>query len=185
MPGSRRSEIGFSISSVIEQRTYTVQHKDDEMTKLFPTSLSFAVAVVGMVVAGTPVHAATRLMSSTIDGFEYRCERHGGAFSAEGQSVSCLTPTVPVSCDYFDVRQAVCAWPGIENQIAVIRVIGTLPAGYTASLSNDDGNAVDSLPDNGGGNGGGGFMGPQDIKDAPNNDPKPNWEGPTDFQVAP
>lgn len=158
------------------------------MTKIFPTSLSFAVAVVGMVVAGTPAYAATRLMSSTIDAFEYRCERHDGVFSAEGETVNCVTPTVPVSCDYFDVRQAVCSWPGIESQIAVIRVIGTLPAGYTASLSDDDGDLQNNGGNNGGGggNGGGGnFMGPKDIQDAPNGDPKPNWEGPKDFQMAP
>ena len=155
------------------------------MTKLSSTTISLAFAAIGLAALATPSQAATRLMSSTIDAFEYRCERHDGIFSAAGASVSCQTPTVPVSCDYFDVRQAVCAWPGIENQIAIIRVIGTIPTGYTASLSSDDGSAIADLPDNGGGNGGGGFQGPKDIKDAPNEDPKPNWDGPKDFQIAP
>ncbi|KRA99891.1 hypothetical protein ASD83_05230 [Devosia sp. Root685] len=154
------------------------------MTKIFSTTISLVVAMAGIAAVATPAQAATRLMSSTVDAFEYRCERHDGIFSAAGQSVSCQTPTVAVSCDYFDVRQAVCAWPGIENQIAVIRVIGTIPAGYTASLSSDDDSAIADAPGNGGG-GGGGFMGPKDIQDAPNNDPKPNWDGPKDFQMAP
>lgn len=154
------------------------------MIKFSSTTISLVVAAVGLAALTTPSQAATRLMSSTMDAFEYRCERHDGIFSAVGASVSCQTPTVPVSCDYFDVRQAVCAWPGIENQIAVIRVIGTIPTGYTASLSNDDDSAIADLPDNGGGNGGG-FQGPKDIKDAPNEDPKPNWDGPKDFQMAP
>ena len=155
------------------------------MTNVFSATISLAVAAAGLAAFATPSQAATRLMSSTIDAFEYRCERHDGIFSASGGSVSCQTPTVPVSCDYFHVRQALCAWPGIENQIAVIRVIGTIPAGYTASLSSDDDSALGDLPDNGGGNGGGGFQGPKDIKDAPNEDPKPNWDGPKDFQIAP
>ena len=151
------------------------------MTKIFSTTISLVVAMAGITAIASPAQAATRLMSSTVDAFEYRCERHDGIFSAAGQSVSCQTPTVPVSCDYFDVRQAICTWPGIENQIAVTRVIGTLPAGYTASLSSDDSSAA---PGNGG-SGGGGFMGPKDIADAPNEDPKPNWDGPKDFQMAP
>ena len=82
----------------------------------------------------------------------------------------------------FEDRQAICNWPGIERQIDVIRVIGSLPAGYEPSTSggsqfNGGGN---------GGNGGGGIQGPKDIKDAPNNpDPKPNFDGPDDFQMAP
>ena len=145
-------------------------------------SISLAVAVLGFAAAAAPTQAATRLMSSSLDGFEYRCEHHGGIFAQDGSSASCQTPTVPVACDYFDTRQAVCTWPGIENQIAVIRVIGTLPAGYAASVS-DDGNGDGGTGGNGGG--GGGFQGPKDIKDAPNNDPKPNFDGPKDFQMAP
>lgn len=155
------------------------------MTKLFSTTISLAVAMIGVAAAAAPAQAATRLMSSTIDAFEYRCERHDGSFSQAGQSVTCQTPTVPVSCDYFDVRQAICTWPGIENQIAVIRVIGTLPAGYAASLSGDDESAIQEAPGNGGGNGGSGFGGPKDIQDAPDKDPKPNFDGPGDIKAGP
>jgi hypothetical protein len=155
------------------------------MTKTISLTISLAVAVLGFAAAAAPTQAATRLMSSSLDGFEYRCEHHGGIFAQDGSSASCQTPTVPVACDYFDTRQAVCTWPGIENQIAVIRVIGTLPAGYAASVS-DDGGSDGATGGNGGGNGnGGGFQGPNDIKDAPNNDPKPNFDGPKDFQMAP
>lgn len=74
------------------------------MTKFLSMTISLVVAAAGLATLTTPSQAATRLMSSTIDAFEYRCERHDGVFSAVGASVNCQTPTVPVSCDYFDVR---------------------------------------------------------------------------------
>ncbi|GLQ08295.1 hypothetical protein GCM10007913_02270 [Devosia yakushimensis] len=149
------------------------------MTKTMTLTLSLAVAVLGLAAAAAPTQAATRLMSSSLEGFEYRCERHGGVFEQAGALVSCQTPTVPVACEYFAARQAVCEWPGIENQIAVIRVIGILPAGYYPTGSSDDSAG-------GGGNGGGkggGFDGPKDIQDAPQNDPKPNFDGPDDIKA--
>ena len=106
------------------------------------------------------------------------------AFSSPLAGLSAARHPWSVSCNYFDARQAVCAWPGVEDQIAVIRVIGTIPTGYTASLSSDDESTIADLHENGGGNGDGGFQGPKDSKDAPNEDPKPNWDGPKDFQMA-
>lgn len=154
------------------------------MTKTLSLTMSLAVAVIGFAAASAPTQAATRLMSSSLDGFVYRCESHGGIFAQDGAAVSCQTPTVPVACEYFTASQAVCSWPGIESQVAVIRVIGTLPSGYVASMSSSEGDAAFEGGGNGG-NGGGGFQGPKDIKDAPNNDPKPNFDGPKDFQMAP
>ena len=150
------------------------------MTKTITVSLSLAVAMLGFAAAAAPTQAATRLMSSTLEGFEYRCERHGGVFDQSGALVTCQTPTVPVACEYFATRQAVCEWPGIVNQIAVIRVIGTLPAGHYPTSSSDNSGG-------GGGKGGngGGFDGPKDIQDAPDNDPKPNFDGPDNIQDAP
>lgn len=150
------------------------------MTKSISLALSAAVAILSFAAAASPTQAATRLMSSSLEGFEYRCELHGGVFEQAGAAVGCQTPTVPIACEYFTDRQAVCNWPGIENQIGVIRVIGTLPTGYVANVSDNGGG-----PGAGNGGNGGGLQGPGDIKDAPNNDPKPNFEGPDNFQMAP
>lgn len=152
------------------------------MIKTLSLTISFAAAILSMAAATAPSQAATRLMSSSLEGFEYRCENHGGTFGLDGALASCQTPSVPVACEYFEDRQAICAWPGIERQIDVIRVIGSLPAGYEPSSSGgNQGNGGGN-----GGNGGGGIQGPKDIKDAPNNpDPKPNFDGPDDFQMAP
>ena len=62
-------------------------------------------------------------------------------------------------------------------------MIGTLPIGAAAASSSSN-EAASGSKGNGGGNGGG-FQGPKDIKDAPDNDPKPNFDGPDDFQMAP
>ncbi|WP_316357123.1 hypothetical protein [Devosia sp.] len=152
------------------------------MTKPLSLTISFAAAILSMAAATAPSQAATRLMSSSLEGFQYRCENHGGSFGLDGALASCQTPSVPVACEYFEDRQAICNWPGIERQIDVIRVIGSLPAGYEPSSSGgSQGNGGGN-----GGNGGGGIQGPKDIKDAPNNpDPKPNFDGPDDFQMAP
>lgn len=159
------------------------------MTKTFSLTISLAVAILSMAAASAPTQAATRLMSSSLEGFEYRCETHGGIFAQDGVAVSCQTPTVPVACEYFAARQAVCEWPGIEEQRAVIRVIGTLPDGYYGSVSSDDSDVESAITgggNGGGGNGGGGgFQGAKDIKQAPNNNPKPNFDGPNNFQMAP
>ena len=115
------------------------------MTKTLSLTISFAAAILSIAAATAPSQAATRLMSSSLEGFQYRCENHGGSFGLDGVVASCQTPSVPVACEYFEDRQAICNWPGIERQIDVIRVIGMLPAGYEPSPSG-----------NGGGNGGGG-----------------------------
>jgi len=151
------------------------------MTKTLSLTISLAIALVGFAAAAVPTQAATRVMSSSLDAFEFRCENHGGIFGSDGASASCQTPTVPVACDFFSATQAMCAWPGIENQIAVTRVIGTLPGGYIASASSDN----IGLPAGNGGGKGGGFDGPTDLKAAPNNDPNPGFDGPSDFKMAP
>lgn len=152
------------------------------MTKTLSLTISFAAAILSMAAATAPSQAATRLMSSSLEGFQYRCEHHGGSFGLDGAMASCQTPSVPVACEYFEDRQAICAWPGIERQIDVIRVIGSLPAGYGTPAS---GNGHGGNGGNGGGNGG--LQGPGDIQDAPDNNPNPNpnFDGPDDFQMAP
>lgn len=101
--------------------------KHQEMTKTLSLTISLAAAVFSMAVATAPSHAATRLMNSSLEGFQYRCENHGGIFSLDGAVASCQTPSVPVACEYFEDRKAICDWPGIERQMAVVQVIGTLP----------------------------------------------------------
>jgi hypothetical protein len=157
------------------------------VSKIHSLTVTLAAAVLGLAAIAAPAQAATRLMSSSLDGFEYRCANHGGIFAADGTLVSCQTPSVPVACEYFTTTQANCEWPGIENQIDVIRVIGTLPGGPDIGSSSGSSSGGGAVGGGGGGGGGkgGGFQGPNDIKDAPNNDPKPNFDGPKDFQMAP
>lgn len=152
------------------------------MNKTLSIALSLAVTSVGLAAATAPSQAASRFMSSSLAAFEYRCERHGGVFGLDGAVANCQTPTVPVSCEFVEAERAICAWPGIPNQVAVTRVIGVLPPGYAANFSSSE----DSSVANGmGGGGGGGFQGPDDFQIAPDNDPKPNFDGPKDFQMAP
>lgn len=150
------------------------------MSTKISLTIAIATAVLSIAAAAAPAQAATRLMNSSLEGFEFRCEAHGGIFGQDDDLVICQTPSVPVACQFTAVRQAFCEWPGIENQIAVIRVIGTLPVSVHGS---NGGNGVGVNPGNKGG--GGGLQGPKDIAPAPQNDPKPNFNGPPDFQMAP
>jgi hypothetical protein len=150
------------------------------MTKTFSMTISLAVAVFAVAAATAPAQAANRLMSSTVDAFVFRCEKHDGIFQSNGTSIGCQTPSVAVLCDYFDERQAVCEWPGILNQIDVIRVIGTLPASYAARLSSEEGDAVGALD-----NVGGGFEGPNDISDVPDGGLGSGLNGPSDIADVP
>lgn len=107
------------------------------MNKTISLTISTVLAIGCFASVAAPANAATRLMSSSVEGFQYRCENHGGIFNLEGALASCETPSVPVACEYFDDRQAMCDWPGIERQIAVIQVIGTLPEGPSEAESDD------------------------------------------------
>lgn len=153
------------------------------MTKTFSLTVSLAAVVIGLAASALPAQAATRQMSSSLEGFQYRCENHGGSFAQDGLLVSCQTPSVPVACEYFTAERAQCVWSGNERQIDVIRVIGSLPAGPAPASSSDNGGGV--VPNGGNGGNGGGFQGPNDVKDGPNNDPKPNFDGPKEMQLAP
>jgi hypothetical protein len=158
----------------------------DEMTKTI-SALTAAAIVAGTFACVAPSQAASRLMDSTIEGFNYRCQAQGGTYANDGLLVSCDTPSVVISCEYFAHRQANCEWPGIERPI-VVRVIGMLPGGHISSSSSSSNNnvgAADVGGNGGGGNGAGGFQGPKDIKDAPNNDPNPGFDGPKNIQLAP
>ena len=156
------------------------------MTKPIMTAAALVIALSGCVLTSLPAQAASRLMMSSPEGFQYRCENHGGQYGNDGFVVTCHTPSVLVSCEYFLARQASCQWPGIERQIDVSRVIGSLPENIDVAYSDDsDDNQNIS---NGGGNvggGAGGLQGPPDLQEAPGNNPTPGFDGPPNFQIAP
>ena len=145
------------------------------MTKKFALTIAFATAVLSIAAAAAPAQAATRLMYSSLEGFEFRCETHGGVFGKEGNVVGCQTPTVAVACEFTATREAMCEWPGIENQFAVIRVIGTLPINSEGAFggNGNTGNVGHK-------GGGGAFQGPPNFAPAPQNNPNPGFNGPTD-----
>lgn len=138
--------------------------------KPFTLSLTMAVAFTGLVSA-LPAQAATRNVELPASIFADRCDKHSGILSVDGNIVHCQTPTVPVACAYVDVNKAQCRWPGIDNQIAVNRVIG-LPSATPLSIASGGGTTVGK---------GGGLFGPGDLVN-PDND-GPNWQGPKDFQA--
>lgn len=135
-------------------------------------ALSLAVALTGLATA-LPAQAATRYVELPASIFADRCDKHSGIFSLEGNVLQCQTATVPVACAYVDVNKAQCQWPGIDNQIAVNRVIG-LPNGNTLSTGGGGGGFT-------GGKGAGGFGGPGGFANPDNGGP--NWDGPKDFQA--
>jgi uncharacterized membrane protein YgcG len=163
------------MTRLIKQRPLRCTNEEINMYKTLSVAASVALALIGFAASAAPSQAATRLMSSSLEGFVYRCEHHGGAFMQDGNLVGCQTPWVPVACEYFEERQAVCEWPGIANQIAVIRVIGTLPASSVGGSSSGSGYS------GGGGNSGGGLLGPGDITDVPNDEPEPGFDGPSNI----
>lgn len=138
--------------------------------KTFALSMSLAVAFTGLVSA-LPAQAATRNVELPASVFAERCDKHSGIFSIEDNVLQCQTQTVPVACAYIDVNKAQCRWPGIDNQIAVNRVIG-LPSANAISTTGGGGGAT--------GGKGGGLFGPGDFTNP--DDDGPNWKGPQDFQ---
>ena len=157
------------------------------MTKPMTVTAALVIALSSCVLTSLPAQAASRLMISSLEGFQYRCENYGGTYGNDGAFVTCHTPSVLVSCEYFKARQANCQWPGIERQIDVARVIGSLPE--EAGSVHSGGSGGNQNLGNGGGNpgsgGSGGFQGGKDIKDGPGNNPGPGFNGPKDFQNAP
>lgn len=155
------------------------------MTRNITLTMALTIVVLGYAGGVVPTQAANRLMSSSLEGFQYRCENHGGAFTQDGPLVSCQTPSVMVSCEYFTGRQADCNWQGTERQIDVLRVIGSLPADAQVVASSGNGGGPGAPGGGGNGGGGGGFQGPKDIKAAPDNTPNPGFDGPKTLGIAP
>jgi hypothetical protein len=121
-------------------------------------TIIIALATLAGLSASLPAQAATRSVGITIDRFADRCIAQGGTLSDANPSFSCETPNTVIECSFLDLNNAECQWPGIENQIAVNRVIGMPDA---QSLNEGTGGVA---PGQGGGGKGGGFKNDLPIK---------------------
>ena len=146
------------------------------MTRTQTTALSLAIALAG-IAAVNPAQAASRFVDISPERMANNCQRTGGTFYSPAAGIAvCDLPSVAITCALVSTFQADCRWPGIELQVAVTRVIGMSDAIHVGS-SSSGGEAFSG--------GGGGFQGPGDLKAGPGNDPKPGFDGPDDFQMAP
>lgn len=80
--------------------------------------------VLATLIAAAPAQAATRQVVIGMDTFAQRCADQGGLFEAASPLLVCHTETVRVDCTFFASHEADCSWPGIDNRIAVNRLIG-------------------------------------------------------------
>ncbi|WP_240231124.1 hypothetical protein [Devosia lacusdianchii] len=130
------------------------------MSKTF--AFAFAIATLAGLAASVPTQAATRAVDFGPTSFANRCAAQGGVIADASPTFACQTPVVEVVCSFVRINLAHCEWPGIDNQIAVNRIIG-LPSSYSlssgggagAALGGGGGGFKNDLPlDNGGGGGG-------------------------------
>ena len=101
------------------------------MTKTF--ALALAIASIGLV-AAMPAQAATRSVDIGIATFADRCADQGGIFSDANPTFACETASTAVVCAFVSINQADCEWAGIDNQIAVNRLLGMAQAESLASI---------------------------------------------------
>ncbi len=80
--------------------------------------------VLATLIAAAPSQAATRQVDIGMDTFAQRCVDQGGVFEAATPLLICHTETVQVDCTFFATHGAECSWPGIDNRVAVNRLIG-------------------------------------------------------------
>lgn len=107
------------------------------MTRTF--AIAFALASIAGLAAAMPAQAATRSVDIGISLFADRCMDQGGIFSDANPSFACETATTVVICGFLSVNQAECEWAGIDNQIAVNRLLGMAPAESLATMSGHGG----------------------------------------------
>lgn len=89
------------------------------------TKIAFAAGLVlATLIAAAPAQAATRQVDIGMQTFADRCLDQGGLFQAGDTVLSCETASVRVDCIFFDAAAAECSWPGIDNRVAVNRLIG-------------------------------------------------------------
>lgn len=89
------------------------------------TKIAFAAGLVlATLIAAAPAQAATRQVEMGMQTFADRCINQGGLFQAADTMLSCQTASVQVDCIFFNGTAAECSWPGIDNRVAVNRLIG-------------------------------------------------------------
>jgi len=96
------------------------------MTKTF--AIAIAIASFAGFAAIVPAQAATRAVDINVPLFADRCADQGGAFADANPSFACETPDTVVVCVFSSLNTADCEWAGIDNQIAVNRIIGMADA---------------------------------------------------------
>ena len=111
--------------------------------------IATALATLVGLSASLPAQAATRSVNITVDRFTDRCLEQGGTLLDSAPSFACQTAATTVECGFIDLNNADCEWPGIENQIAVNRLIG-MPESQVLNNGSDEAPVA-----NGGGKGGG------------------------------
>ena len=121
------------------------------------------VAAAGLALA-LPAEAASRTVQINAGIFGDRCAAQGGVLQSDGATYLCQTPDIEMLCRFVAPSAARCAWAGIDNTRAVVRLIGmktsgAVPSGSTGlAYKPDNGGGIDlpDLPlDNGNGGGGG------------------------------
>ena len=108
-----------------------------------------ALAAITGLSAVAPAHAATRSVGITMERFADRCADQGGALLDAGPSLTCQTPKTVIECGFLYLNNATCAWPGIENQIAVNRIIG-MPDSVALNDGSDSNPVAGGAPGQGG-----------------------------------
>ena len=89
------------------------------------TKYAFAAGLVlAALITAAPAQAATRQVDIGMQTFADRCVEQGGLFQASAPLLSCETASVRVDCTFIDEAAAECVWPGIDNRVAVNRLIG-------------------------------------------------------------
>jgi uncharacterized membrane protein YgcG len=121
-------------------------------TKLI-LSASLALATL---VATSSAQAATRQVDIGMQTLADRCIAQGGILEVYSPLIACAVADIPVECTFVSSHRAECSWPGIDNRIAVNRLIGM----GNANSSSSGGGSF------GGGQGGGGGGG-IDLPDLP------------------
>lgn len=100
--------------------------------------IAAAIASIVGLSASLPAHAATRSVGITVERFADRCAEQGGVLLDANPSFGCQTPATEIECSFSDLNTAHCEWAGIDNQIAVNRIIGSPDASALNQGSADD-----------------------------------------------
>lgn len=91
-------------------------------------AITAAGLVLATLFAAAPAQAATRNVEIGMDTFASRCVAQGGQVAGAAALLSCQTASVRVDCAFIDRSAAECSWPGIDNRVAVNRLLGMAPS---------------------------------------------------------